>query len=77
MLASVVSDGSGRVLADAGVSGAKTGTAEFGTDTPPKTHAWMIAIRGDLAVAVYVDEGQSGSKTAAPLLKAFLAAYSG
>ncbi|MEI2731822.1 MAG: penicillin-binding transpeptidase domain-containing protein [Dermatophilaceae bacterium] len=77
MLASVVSDGSGRVLADAGVSGAKTGTAEFGTDTPPKTHAWMVAIRGDLAVVVYVDEGQSGSKTAAPLLKAFLAAYTG
>lgn len=77
MLASVVSQGSGRVLADSGVGGAKTGTAEFGTDTPPKTHAWMVAIRGDLAVAVYVEEGESGSRTAAPLLKAFLAAYAG
>lgn len=77
MLASVVSQGSGRVLADAGVTGAKTGTAEFGTDTPPRTHAWMVAIRGDLAVAVYVEEGQSGSRTAGPLLKAFLSAYAG
>jgi len=51
---------------------AKTGTAEFG-DTPPlKTHAWMIAVHGDLAVAVFVDVGQSGSGTAGPVLERFL-----
>ena len=36
------------------------------------THAWMIAARGDLAVAVFVDTGESGSGTAGPLLEAFL-----
>src|SRR5699024_3664410 len=51
---------------------AKTGTAEFGTKNPPDTRAWMIAIRGDLAVAVFVAEGDSGSGTAGPLLEKFL-----
>ena len=51
---------------------AKTGTAEFGTTTPPKLHAWMVAARGDLAVAVFVDEGEGGSRTAGPILKAYL-----
>jgi cell division protein FtsI/penicillin-binding protein 2 len=70
----VVTDGSGRFLADvpgAPVS-AKTGTAEYGTDTPPRTHAWMIATQGDLAVAVFVADGESGSQTAGPLLEKFL-----
>lgn len=51
---------------------AKTGTAEYGTKNPPDTRAWMIAIRGDLAVAVFVAEGDSGSGTAGPLLEEFL-----
>ena len=38
------------------------------------THAWMIAAQGDLAVAVFVDEGQSGSGTAGPILEQFLRA---
>jgi cell division protein FtsI/penicillin-binding protein 2 len=53
---------------------AKTGTAEFGDKAPLKTHAWMIAVHGDLAVAVFVDVGQSGSKTAGPILERFLRA---
>jgi cell division protein FtsI/penicillin-binding protein 2 len=77
MLAAVVSDGSGRLLAGMGVGGAKTGTAEYGSDSPPRVHAWMIAYRGDLAVAVYVADGEGGSRTAGPLMKAFLAAYRG
>ena len=32
----------------------------------------MIAIHGDLAVAVFVDVGESGSSTAGPLLERFL-----
>ncbi|KAA1376616.1 penicillin-binding protein [Aeromicrobium fastidiosum] len=70
----VVTDGSGRFLSDVpgGPVSAKTGTAEFGTDTPPRTHAWMIATQGDLAVAVFVAEGESGSQTAGPLLETFL-----
>jgi len=77
MMGAVVSEGSGRVLADVGVTLAKTGTAEFGTDTPPKTHAWMVAGKGDLAVAAYVEDGVSGSQSAAPLIKAFLQSYAG
>ena len=53
---------------------AKTGTAEYGNDEPRRTHAWMIAAQGDLAVAVFVQDGESGSQTAGPLLRAFLAA---
>ena len=75
MMRAVVERGSGRLLA--GVPGggqviAKTGTAEFG-DTPPlPTHAWMVAGRGDLAVAVFVERGESGSQTAGPVLEQFL-----
>ena len=77
MLGAVVSEGSGALLASDGVTAAKTGTAEYGTANPPITHAWMVAAKGDLAVAVYVENGVSGSKTAGPLLKSFLEAYSG
>lgn len=76
MLRSVVTDGSGRALAD--VPGppviAKTGTAEFGAGADLQTHAWMIAAQGDLAVAVFVEIGASGSGTAGPVLEAFLRA---
>ncbi|WP_200935484.1 penicillin-binding transpeptidase domain-containing protein [Aeromicrobium sp. Root344] len=70
----VVTSGSGRFLLDLPGKpvSAKTGTAEYGTDTPPRTHAWMIATQGDLAVAVFVDDGDSGSGTAGPLLEEFL-----
>lgn len=75
LMRAVVTDGSGRLLADlpGAPVGAKTGTAEFGTATPPATHAWMIATQGDLAVAVFVEEGASGSGTAGPILRSFLA----
>ena len=54
--------------------GAKTGTAEFGTENPPKTHAWIVAVHGDLAVAVFVEDGGLGATTSGPLLKQFLTA---
>ncbi|GCD90310.1 penicillin-binding transpeptidase domain-containing protein [Nocardioides sp. LS1] len=77
MLRGVVLNGSGRGLLD--VPGppviAKTGTAEFESDGGKVlTHAWMIAAQGDLAVAVFVDIGESGSGTAGPILEAFLRA---
>ncbi|MFZ1286710.1 MAG: penicillin-binding transpeptidase domain-containing protein [Candidatus Phosphoribacter sp.] len=76
MLRAVVTVGSGKSLAGL-ADGAKTGTAEYGTDAPPRTHAWMVATRGDLAVAAYVEDGRSGSSTAGPLIKAFLQSYAG
>jgi cell division protein FtsI/penicillin-binding protein 2 len=72
----VVTTGSGRFLVDVpGEVGAKTGTAEYGepdADGDLPTHAWMVATRGDLAVAVFVATGVSGSQTAGPVLEAFL-----
>lgn len=76
MLREVVTEGSGRALAD--VPGppviAKTGTAEFEGDDGLQTHAWMVAAQGDLAVAAFVEVGESGSGTAGPILEAFLRA---
>jgi cell division protein FtsI/penicillin-binding protein 2 len=76
MMRAVVTRGSATFLADLpGEIGAKTGTAEYGdpaADGSLKTHAWMIAIRDDLAVAVFVGTGDSGSQTAGPILERFL-----
>jgi len=82
MMRAVVSEGSGVVLQSLQPPAviAKTGTAEYGTAKGGgqlPTHAWMIAAQGDLAVAVFVDTGESGSHTAGPILKAFLQAARG
>lgn len=59
----------------------KTGTAEFGQPDPdrggfPRTHSWVIVAQGDLAFSVFVEDGDYGSVTGAPLAKKFLdAAY--
>lgn len=75
MMRAVVTEGGATLLAD--VPGepvlAKTGTAQFGQDADLRNHAWMIAVQGDLAVAVFVAEGDYGSTTAGPLLRSFLA----
>ncbi len=49
----------------------KTGTAEFGTDTPPKSHSWFAGTRGDLAVAVFVYGGENSTTGAVPLTRQF------
>ena len=70
---SVVTSGTGTALA--GVPGevaGKSGTAEYGGGDPPPTHAWFIAFRGDLAIAVLVEKGRSGGSVAAPIAKALL-----
>ena len=50
----------------------KTGTAEFGTDNPPKTHAWFVGYRGHVAFAVLVEGGGVGGRVAAPIAASFL-----
>ena len=76
LMRAVVTEGSGSVLADLpGEVGAKTGTAEYGEPLPDgslATHAWMITFQDDLAVAAFVETGESGSSTAGPLLREFL-----
>ncbi|MDQ3354137.1 MAG: penicillin-binding transpeptidase domain-containing protein, partial [Actinomycetota bacterium] len=51
----------------------KTGTAEFGSARPPRTHAWFIGFRGDLAVAVLVEDAGFGGSVAAPVARTFFA----
>jgi cell division protein FtsI/penicillin-binding protein 2 len=73
MMRAVVERGSGELLGDLpGPVIAKTGTAEFGDQPPLPTHAWMVAGRDDLAVAVFIERGDSGSGTAGPVLHDFL-----
>ncbi|MDP9394886.1 MAG: penicillin-binding transpeptidase domain-containing protein [Actinomycetota bacterium] len=73
LLRETVSNGTASVLKMPGEPvGAKTGTAEYGEEVPPRTHAWMAGYRGDMAFAVIVENGESGSKTAGPVLREFL-----
>lgn len=76
LMRAVVAKGSGSFLGGLpGDLGAKTGTAEYGEPGPDgslPTHTWMVAFQDDLAVAVFVETGESGSATAGPLLEAFL-----
>ena len=52
----------------------KTGTAEFGTDKPPKSHSWFAGTRGDLAFSVFVFGGENSTSEAVPLAKKLLTA---
>jgi cell division protein FtsI/penicillin-binding protein 2 len=71
----VVTSGTGTAASVPGeVVYGKTGTAEFGGGTPPRTHAWFIGFRGDLAFAIIVEGGGVGGKVAAPLAAKFVAA---
>lgn len=76
LMRGVVTEGGATFLQDVpgGEVSAKTGTAQFGEADNLQNHVWMIAIEGDLAVAVFVDVGDYGSTTAGPLLKSFLEA---
>jgi cell division protein FtsI/penicillin-binding protein 2 len=70
----VVTAGTATALADLPgeqVSG-KTGTAEYGTATPPRSHAWFVGYRGDLAFAVFIEDGESSHTTAVPVARVFL-----
>ena len=78
LMQATVEDGTGSFLQDVPGEpiGAKTGTAEYGAADTAGTHGWMVAIQGDLAVAVFVEDGESGSAIAGPLLEEFLRAAS-
>jgi len=52
----------------------KTGTAEHGTGTNPPTDAWFAAFRGNIAVAVLVEDAGFGAKAAVPVAASFLSA---
>jgi cell division protein FtsI/penicillin-binding protein 2 len=73
LMQAVVSSGTATSISGSGVAG-KTGTAEFGTDNPPKTHAWFTGYRGHYAAAVLVQDGGFGGTAAAPLAARMLQA---
>jgi cell division protein FtsI/penicillin-binding protein 2 len=54
------------------VSG-KTGTAEFGQEVPPKTHAWFVGYSGPYAFAVLIEDGGVGGEVAAPIASKLVA----
>ncbi|HZX02588.1 penicillin-binding transpeptidase domain-containing protein [Kribbella sp.] len=70
-----VTGGTASVLAGSGTVAAKTGTAEVVVGGKVTTNAWMAGYRGDVAFAVIVEGGASGSHTAGPILKTFLASF--
>jgi cell division protein FtsI/penicillin-binding protein 2 len=75
LMRAVVTEGTGTALA--GIPGdvhGKSGTAEYGGGDPPPTHAWFIAYRDDVAIAVLVENGRSGGSVAAPIAARFFAA---
>jgi cell division protein FtsI/penicillin-binding protein 2 len=66
MMREVVLSGTADALADRGEVYGKTGTAEYGSNTPPDAHGWFTGYQlggpqGDLAFAVLVESGQSSS----------------
>jgi cell division protein FtsI/penicillin-binding protein 2 len=72
MMRLVVSSGTASSLSTwTGLHG-KTGTAEYVTGQPDKTHAWFIGWNGDIAFAVFVEQGGAPADTALPITDAFL-----
>ncbi|MGQ0630352.1 MAG: penicillin-binding transpeptidase domain-containing protein [Sporichthyaceae bacterium] len=75
LMIATVETGTARILDLPGVTvGAKTGTAEYGSETEPGKHAWIVGFMGEVAFAVIVERGDTGSRTAGPLARAFLEA---
>jgi cell division protein FtsI/penicillin-binding protein 2 len=75
MMREVVTAGTASGLRDVpgGPVSAKTGTAEF-DNNPAHTHAWVMGFQGDVAFAVFVENGGSSSATAVPIAASFLRA---
>ncbi len=73
MMREVVTGGTATALKD--VPGApiygKTGTAEF-DDNPEHTHSWFMGYQGDIAFAVFVENGGMSTDTAVPIAEKFL-----
>ncbi len=78
MMRDVVLTGTATELGDRGEVYGKTGTAEYGSNTPPDAHGWFMGYQvggpaGDVAFAVLVEGGQSSSAAVA-VTERFLAA---
>ena len=51
----------------------KTGTAEYDDANKDKTHSWFMGYQGDVAFAVFVEDGGLSSDAAVPIAGKFLA----
>jgi len=76
LMRDVVTSGTGTALRSVpgGPVRAKTGTAEFGAQSPPQTRAWITGWQGDVAFTAFVEEGKSGGTVAGPVAARFLRA---
>ncbi|MEH1167553.1 penicillin-binding transpeptidase domain-containing protein [Micromonospora sp. CPCC 205539] len=75
MMREVVTTGTGSALKDVpgGAVYGKTGTAEY-DNNPAHTHAWFVGWRGDVAFAVFVEQGGASTASAVPIAERFLRA---
>ncbi|HEX6256476.1 MAG TPA: penicillin-binding transpeptidase domain-containing protein [Euzebyales bacterium] len=75
MMRASVSRGTARALSEVpGSVLAKTGTAQFVDADRRRSHAWVVAARDDVAVAVVVEDAGNGGRVAAPIAARFLEA---
>ncbi|MFE5736114.1 penicillin-binding transpeptidase domain-containing protein [Streptomyces celluloflavus] len=73
MMRATVTEGTAKVLADLpGDVGAKTGTAEVTEEDP--NNGWIVAHRGNIAIACVVEKGRTGGASAGPIVHSLLAA---
>lgn len=74
LMRSVVTEGTATELSDVpgGPVSGKTGTAEYGAASPPRTHGWFAGYQGDVAVAVFLQGNAPGNTDAVPIARAFL-----
>ncbi|MGW3831573.1 penicillin-binding transpeptidase domain-containing protein [Streptomyces microflavus] len=71
LMRATVTDGTARGLADLpGDIGAKTGTAEVSESAP--NNGWVVATRGNVAIAVVVEGGITGGSSAVPVARHLL-----
>ncbi|MGC9670188.1 penicillin-binding transpeptidase domain-containing protein [Planosporangium sp. 12N6] len=76
MMREVVTDGTAKAISNtpgAPIYG-KTGTAEYDNNDPNKTHSWFMGFRGDVAFAVFVENGGLSSDAAVPVAGRFCVA---
>jgi cell division protein FtsI/penicillin-binding protein 2 len=74
LLRAAVTEGTGQAAAGIDGMAGKTGTAEFGSGTPPPTHAWFIGFHRGIGFAVLVEGGGVGGRVAVPIAARFISA---
>ncbi|MEU6438936.1 penicillin-binding transpeptidase domain-containing protein [Streptomyces sp. NPDC047046] len=76
LMRATVTEGTAHILSDLpGEIGGKTGTAEVSDDAP--NNGWMVAHRGNVALACVVEGGVTGSGSAGPILHELLSRVPG